>query len=86
MTKSAKTVGCADFEAQVVQQQLKEIIENDKLLDEKILEEVLVDKHKHMSFTDWEKAQDANPAIRLLRELMTEFGKFSPNKTQTLCS
>ena len=63
-------------------QQLEEIVENDERLSEPTLDEVLADRQKHMSCTDWEKAQDVDPAIKRMKELMEKFGNESPNMGQ----
>ena len=50
------------------------------MLSEPTLDDVLADRQKHMLCTDWEKTQDADPAIKRTRELMEEFGNEAPNK------
>ena len=71
--KPANTAGEVGSEARSVAQQLEEIIENDERLNEPTLDDVLADRQKHMSCTDWEKAQDADPAIKRMKELMEKF-------------
>ena len=80
--KPANTAGEVGPDARSVAQQFEEIIENDEMLSEPTLDDVLVDRQKHMSCTDWKKAQDAYPAIKHMRELIKEFGHGASNKRQ----